>query len=102
MWYSFNLKQTSVLFPWIKSSKKKRSRKLQMLLLFNKKDLIKSTKHLVRRFSEIYGDCISDQDKLIIKRFANIDKFRNRFVLFFKIKSNFSFKFKIKLLINKY
>ena len=71
-------------------------------LIFKKKDPIKSTRNLVKRFYELFEDDILESDKKIMYRFANVNKFKNRFVLFFKVKSNYSFKLKIKMLINRY
>ena len=71
-------------------------------LIFKKKDPIKSTRNLVKRFYELFEDDILESDKKIMNRFANVDKFKNRFVLFFKVRSNYSFKLKIKMLINRY
>ena len=71
-------------------------------LIFKKKDPIKSTRNLVKRFYELFEDDILESDKKIMYRFAHVNKFKNRFVLFFKVKSNYSFKLKIKMLINRY
>lgn len=71
-------------------------------LIFKKKEPIKTTRNLMKRFYELFENEISETDKLVMQRLAGVDKFKNRFVLFFKVKSNFSFKFKIKLLINRY
>lgn len=70
--------------------------------LLSKQDPIKSTNNLVKRYYELYQDEINEEDKSIIKRLAGVNKCKNRFVLFFKMKSNYSFKFKIKMVFNKY
>lgn len=71
-------------------------------LMFKKKDPIKTTRNLVKRFYELFEQDIAENDKKIMYRFANVNKFKNRFVLFFKVRSNYSFKLKIKMLINRY
>ena len=73
-----------------------------IVLCTKKKEPIKTTRNLMKRFYELFENEISETDKLVMQRLAGVDKFKNRFVLFFKVKSNFSFKFKIKLLINRY
>lgn len=71
-------------------------------LLTKKQDSIKSTRNLIKRFNELYNEDIAKEDKAIITRFANVNKAKNRFILFWKVKSNFSKTLKIKMLINKY
>ncbi|MBQ4542010.1 MAG: glycosyltransferase [Clostridia bacterium] len=69
---------------------------------FKKKQKEKTTKHLIEVFVDLFGDVIKNEDALVFKKLSNLNKFKNKFVLFFKIKSNYSKIFKIKLLLNKY
>lgn len=67
-----------------------------------KKTEIRSTRNLVKRFCELFGDKIIEKDKPVFEKLAATDKFKNRFKLFFTMKSNYSTIFKIKMLLNNY
>ncbi len=67
-----------------------------------KKTEIKSTRNLIKRFCELFGNLIIETDKSIFEKLANTDKLKNRFKLFFTMKSNYSTIFKIKMLLNNY
>lgn len=68
-----------------------------------KKSEIRSTRNLVKRFVELFGDKISEEDKPLFEKLANTDKLKNRFCLFFKMKkNNYLSIFRIKMLLNNY
>ncbi len=73
-----------------------------ILKKFKKKTLQKSSYNLVKNFYGLYKEFIITDDVNVFKRISELNKLKNRFLLFFKIKSNFSFEFKIKLLLNNY
>lgn len=62
----------------------------------------KQTRHLIKNFYNLYIDNINEKDKKVLEKLKNVKKFKNRVWLFFKVKSNFSLKFKVKLFVNKY
>ena len=71
-------------------------------LLFKKFDKNKSVTNLMKQFNNLYADQIRDKDKKVFERLANTQKFKNRFWLFFNIKSGFSLILKAKMMFNKY
>lgn len=73
-----------------------------ILKKFKKKVLQKSSYNLVKNFYQLYGNFIIENDLKVFKKASELNKIKNRFLLFFKIKSNFSLEFKIKLLLNNY
>jgi len=71
-------------------------------LYFKKIEYNKTTRNLIKTFNNMYGELIYEQDREIFNMLSEVDKFKNRFKLFFKVKCNFSTIFKIKMLLNKY
>ena len=67
-----------------------------------KKDNIKSTRNLVECFYVLYGNRINEKDKKLLSILSRTDKINNRVKVFFYVHSNFSFKIKVKMLINNY
>ncbi|MBQ8424506.1 MAG: glycosyltransferase [Clostridia bacterium] len=67
-----------------------------------KKEYHKTTGYLVKEFVRLYGEEIINEDKKIFAKLSNIEKFKNRFYLFFKIRSNLSLYLKAKLFLKKY
>ncbi len=78
--------------------------KLSKLTKYAKKKVEenKTTRYLMKTYVELYGDKIIEEDKKIIEKFANTNKLKNRFSLFFKIRCNYSSVLKMKMLLNKY
>ncbi len=68
-----------------------------------KLETVKTTRNLVERFVELFGDKISEEDKPLFERLTKTNKCKNRFHLFFKMKkNNYLSIFRIKMLLNKY
>lgn len=70
--------------------------------LLTKKDKIKSNQNLYNKYWQLYQDDIIDNDKIIIEKTANMNKIKNRFYLVTHVKTMYSFKYFIKIMLNKY
>jgi len=71
-------------------------------LMFKKVDKNKLTRNLMNRFYELYCNDIKEEDKKVIKKFANANKLKNRLWLLFNIKCTFWKSFKVKMIFNRY
>ncbi len=74
----------------------------KVLKKLKKKTFQKSSFNLMKQFYELYKNHILEDDLIVFKKISKINKLKNKLYLFFKIKSNFSLVFKIKLLLNNY
>lgn len=69
---------------------------------FAKRPESKTTHHLVQTFYNCFKEDIIKEDLILFEKIKEINKFQNRCYLARKVKSNFSLKFKLKIIFNKY
>ena len=76
--------------------------KRYMQILFKKVPHERTTTNLVTVFYHTFKDELKEEDKQVLEKISEINKFKNRWWLLFCKRKSFTFQFRVRLFINRY